>query len=365
MYVSQASLALALLCIPNASSFLSVYQRQQLPFLVKEISSTTTSVLLSSSTTALFAKTKKKQKKRKAGTTTSANGGFGKVVEPTTKAKKKELPVGEPDENDDYAAFPALQDEVKQTLLPSNVRNANMGQDLSQPLYDRIGQIYGFENFNYPVGWFDQKDDDDGGSSDVKQMSFDDLLSSGSGSAKPASTSTDFSDLLGPSTSSTTSVSSTSVGSTDDISDLIASATGGETSASPTSAPVENVISSISNLAPFSKFRVLHVDPMILAVDDFMTSDECDAYVDLAKSPKKRTSNNDAPMMSRSKTVGKDSLSKAQRTSTTWFHHFKSVPELVAKVSLFQKNKKKERTIYLLLLLLLLLKFIKPYILIY
>lgn len=35
--------------------------------------------------------------------------------------------------------------------------------------------------------------------------------------------------------------------------------------------------------------------------------------------------------MSRSKTVGKDAMSQAQRTSTTWFHHFKTVPQLISK----------------------------------
>jgi len=35
----------------------------------------------------------------------------------------------------------------------------------------------------------------------------------------------------------------------------------------------------------------------------------------------------------RSKTVGNDSTAKSQRTSTTWFHYYKNVPELIAKAS--------------------------------
>ncbi len=85
---------------------------------------------------------------------------------------------------------------------------------------------------------------------------------------------------------------------------------------------------------------------MVLAVDDFFTPEECDAYVALCSAPKKQTANNDMPMMSRSKTVGKDSLAQAQRTSTTWFHHFKSVPELVAKVRIEYFHMPKERSNY-------------------
>ena len=33
---------------------------------------------------------------------------------------------------------------------------------------------------------------------------------------------------------------------------------------------------------PSSKIRVLHVDPMVLAVNDFFTDEECDRYVRLS-----------------------------------------------------------------------------------
>ena len=38
-------------------------------------------------------------------------------------------------------------------------------------------------------------------------------------------------------------------------------------------------------------------------------------------------------LLGQSQTVGKDSRSKAQRTSTTWFHYYEGVPELMAKAS--------------------------------
>ena len=38
-------------------------------------------------------------------------------------------------------------------------------------------------------------------------------------------------------------------------------------------------------------------------------------------------------LLGQSRTVGKDSRSQAQRTSTTWFHYYEGVPELMAKAS--------------------------------
>ena len=89
------------------------------------------------------------------------------------------------------------------------------------------------------------------------------------------------------------------------------------------------VIDSISNLSPFSQLRVLHIDPLVIAIDDFFTKEECDRYVEMSTAPSKNK--NDSPYQTKSMTVGKDALAKAQRTSTTWFHHFKNVPELMSK----------------------------------
>jgi predicted 2-oxoglutarate/Fe(II)-dependent dioxygenase YbiX len=66
---------------------------------------------------------------------------------------------------------------------------------------------------------------------------------------------------------------------------------------------------------------------MVLQIDDFFTDEECDRYVTMSLSDKKQV------MESRSPTVGKDANAKAQRTSTTWYHHYKGVPELMSKAS--------------------------------
>merc|ERR1712176_269128 len=111
-----------------------------------------------------------------------------------------------------------------------------------------------------------------------------------------------------------------------DFSNLLTSSTESSVTQTLTPTAVKEKI-SISSLPPFSTFRVLHVDPMVLAVDDFFTPEECDRYVEKSLTPK----TNNLTMKVKSKTVGKDKLAKAQRTSTTWFHHFKEVPELMAK----------------------------------
>mmetsp|Transcript_9898 Transcript_9898/g.12543 ORF Transcript_9898/g.12543 Transcript_9898/m.12543 type:complete len:463 (-) Transcript_9898:327-1715(-) len=305
MHHNQATFAYVLLTLSKATSF-QVHHYKQSLFDLK--GNNFCSVPLNA---------KAGTKKKKGANSAASRGGFGNVSVKEQKTKKKE-------EQDDYAAYPALDDKIKQTLISSNTDVATNVQDLSQELYDRLGGIYGFDNFNYPEGWFDEDDKDDGESN---AMSLNEILSSGGDYSKePKGVSSDFSDLLKPSQSSTRS---------SDVSDLIASATGGATSNQEKSNEKMSETSklNISNIQAFSKFRVLNVDPMVLAVDDFLTCEECDKYVDLCRNPKKRTSNNDMPLMSRSKTVGKDSSSKAQRTSTTWFHHFKSVPELVAKAT--------------------------------
>lgn len=256
---------------------------------------------------SLHAKAKTKKKKNKA--TTTRTGGFGTVVEKKAPQKKKE--VG------DYAAFPALQQQVKATLVPAFAEDRENAGQLIVQLLERLDQIYGFPDFNFPEGHFDKEEKEDD-SPKEESMSFDELLSGGTSTPKPSSVSSDFGDLLKPKT---------------DFVDLIASASGGSVKTPEAGSSKSSKNISVENLPQFDKFRVLHVDPMVLAVDDFFTDEECDEYVAKCTNPTKRTSNNDMPMMSSSKTVGNDSIAKAQRTSTTWFHHFKSVPELMAKAS--------------------------------
>jgi hypothetical protein len=79
------------------------------------------------------------------------------------------------------------------------------------------------------------------------------------------------------------------------------------------------------SLPAFNNLQVLHVDPLVISVPNFFTADECERYQAL--------STNTNSLQSRSPTVGKDAVAKAQRTSTTWYHPFASVPELMVKAS--------------------------------
>merc|ERR1719464_187402 len=86
---------------------------------------------------------------------------------------------------------------------------------------------------------------------------------------------------------------------------------------------------SISSLSHFEQIEILHIDPLVIGVNDFFTDEECDRYVKMSL---KSDGNGDGGTLeTRSKTVGKDTSAKEQRTSTTWFHHYRNVPELLAK----------------------------------
>lgn len=200
-------------------------------------------------------------------------------------------------------------------------------------------QIYGFPNFNYekkPTGPPLPQED---------PLSFTDLLSASTTSPPSSSASdlfrsgsnsnvynnnnmsdTDFADLLALTTDCNSKISTTSRGTK---------------AHSDNTKAVQTMEDDIAKLPPFDKFRVLHVDPLVLAIDDFFTDAECDKYVEMSLTP--NTSQNDddddsrssnvAALETKSKTVGKDAAAKSQRTSTTWFHHYERVPELMAKAS--------------------------------
>lgn len=218
---------------------------------------------------------------KKTGVMGASGFGKSKVVNLEKKIKI---------DSDDYMAYPPLEERLRSTLLPSSQEASEVAQELTVECYDRISQIYGLNDFNFPNGWFDDERD-----SAKDSFSINELISAGASSNQAY-----LSDLLGYNPKITTSL-------------------------------IEGHL-DIEKLPPFNKFRVLHMDPMVLCVDDFFSDQECNDYIALCENPKKRTSNNDMPMMSSSKTVGKDSLAKAQRTSTTWFHHFKGAPALMAKV---------------------------------
>jgi predicted 2-oxoglutarate/Fe(II)-dependent dioxygenase YbiX len=207
---------------------------------------------------------KAKAGKSKQPAAAARGGGFGSSVTKTAPGPKIV---------DDFAVFPALEPQVKETLVPAEA--ATGAGELSNEMYQRIDQIYGFSSFNYPTT--------KQGEEEPEAMSFTDMISASS---------------------------------TDDNDDDLPASTTNKDPELP-----------LASLPPFDKFRVLHVDPMVLQIDDFFTDEECDRYVTMSLSDKKQV------MESRSPTVGKDANAKAQRTSTTWYHHYKGVPELMAKAS--------------------------------
>lgn len=249
---------------------------------------------------SLWAKAAKKKNKRKE-TSASSRGGFGKVEE-------KVAPNGK---DGDYSVFPALEKQVADTLIPSPRELFEEAGELPGEVYDRLDQIYGFPAFNYETVEESSSD----------SMSFDELISSTAAS--------------GSSSSSNVVAKSTTMPD-GDFADLLASATGGSvelpSSTTTKTSHEDSKMDAISSLPPFTKFRVLHVDPLVLVIDDFLTHEECDRYVGMSTAPTNEKGKDD-PFQTRSMTVGKDALAKSQRTSTTWFHHYKSMPALMAKAS--------------------------------
>jgi hypothetical protein len=266
----------------------------------------------------LFAKTNINNKKVKTSASFGkTRSGFGKVITKTATAKPKE------EVENDYSVFPALDSQVSDTLLQAPASLQEESEFLPAEIYDRLDQIYGFPNFNYetlPDHYYKTTNED--------ILSFGDLLSF---SPPPTASSL-------PSRTQSDTV----------FADLLAAATGGDikmTLASGSQSIEDDIHEKddsvdikidISKLPPFEKLRVLHVDPLVLVVDDFFTQDECDRYIDMSLSPPK-SSDTAAPqaesLRTRSKTVGEDAAAKSQRTSTTWFHYYKNVPELMAKAT--------------------------------
>ena len=250
----------------------------------------------------LLAKVKKSAKSSKNRRTQSSIGrsvGFGEV--PTTKHVVTNV-------HDDYAAFPALDFDVEKTLLPCPGNQNFLVADLPMDIYERLAHIYGFRNFNYLADEYENSVDRE------PVFSFQDLLTS-TGDCNPEAFSPGFNDLLNP-----------VVGG--NLDSLLSVSPGRQATSTSIITPPQNL--AVSKLPPFEKFKVLHVDPLVISILDFFTMEECDRYVAMSQAPPK---NFDSPLQSRSKTVGKDSSAQSQRTSTTWFHHYKAVPELMAKAS--------------------------------
>lgn len=206
---------------------------------------------------------------KKAGRTTKrkSGGGFGATVE------KRRV-------DNDYAVFPALEPHILDTIVGSS--DSLSSQELPEEIYQRLDQIYGFPTFNYVT---------------------DHRIAESIQKATMSQT-----------TSSTNSILDNLSTEHALIDDLLQK--------DKTSTDTLN----LHKIPSFTKFRVLHVDPLVLAVDEFFTPQECDNYIAMAE-------NKEQTLMSRSPTVGKDAAAKSQRTSTTWYHHYANVPELMAKAS--------------------------------
>lgn len=194
----------------------------------------------------------------------SGGGGFG-----ASKSMKNTVM------ENDFRIFPALESRVQDTLVPARDNSNGMAPEIFQ----RLDQIYGFPAFNY-------------------------VMKNGE-SATPIATSSPIDFLMDPSTD-------------DDRKDP---------SSWSNDLSLMDLSLDLQKLPPVDGIRVLHVDPMVLAMDDFFTPDECDRYIEAS------TSQSPNVMQSRSPTVGKDANAKAQRTSTTFYHPYQQVPELMSKAS--------------------------------
>jgi 2OG-Fe(II) oxygenase superfamily len=70
---------------------------------------------------------------------------------------------------------------------------------------------------------------------------------------------------------------------------------------------------------------VLHVNPLVLSIDNFFTRQECQTYMKLSATGKET--------MSPTAGGNQNATIREQRTSITWFHYFETVPELLSKAS--------------------------------
>lgn len=78
------------------------------------------------------------------------------------------------------------------------------------------------------------------------------------------------------------------------------------------------------------KLNLLHNSPPVLEIENFMTSKECEQYIELTKQ------GDDTSVKVNSATFS--SMSQSKRTSTTWFCYFAQVPTLLAKAKRLLNN---------------------------
>lgn len=234
------------------------------------------------------------QKKTSSDTTstrinTNRSGGGGGFEKQTKNLSKNKFEQKTKSDDDDTSIFPPLDDNVLKTIIPSIPNLYNEAGELPYEIYDRLNQIYGFPHFNYE-------------------------------SSHPTTTSTlSLSDLL------TNPVQYESTESNGNKQKSLGSS---------------HTYDCLQQIPPFTQFRVLHIDPLVLAIDDFFTNEECDRYISISEEVEDDTTkiltnnnSNQNVLKNRSPTVGKDLNAKSQRTSTTYYHLFGSVCELMSKAT--------------------------------
>ena len=273
-------------------------------------------------------KAKGRAKRKPAGG--GGGGGFGRAA----AAPPSSFSSSSSSSDDAFSASPALDPEVRRTLVPALAGTSETSGPLDGEILDRLGQIYGFRAFNAPPA---AEAPPAPAPSPGPSPGLGDLLATG---GAPAG---DGGGPLLASPSSSSSPSSASSPEPLDLEALISSASGGTPpppapASSPPSPPLD-----LEGLPPFESFRVLHRDPLVLAVDDFFTPDECSSYVRRAgggggdavgKMEDDAAEDPFPPAVEvRSRTVGRDRDAREQRTSTTWFQHYRSTPELVGKAT--------------------------------
>jgi hypothetical protein len=205
--------------------------------------------------TLFLAKVKTKNQKKKTKTPSSSGDGFAKKVVESTKSSSGH--------GDDYAMFPKLEPNVCETILqtPSSMmEEIEKTGSLPLEVYDRLEQIYGFPDFNREISTVENIIEEEQNNDDEEAGSFS------------------FEDLLAAPSVSKTSTKDTKT--TSDFSDLIAAATGGgqvekkqDSSKENNAVAKSEMKNAISSLPPFEKVQVLHLDPLILQVDDFLSEE--------------------------------------------------------------------------------------------
>jgi 2OG-Fe(II) oxygenase superfamily len=278
-----------------------------------------TSTQLTRITTNFFATKKKDTKtttssgRKLSTTTTNVGNGFQRATGPGTRDKTIET------YDDDYRIFPALQPEVINTLVPATKRTTSTTttatapdsatedigvETLSTEIFQRLDQIYGFPSFNHDESIHFALDD-----------------AAGTGTTDSSSRTVSPIDYL--------------VSSNPSDPDWLSATTADDISKADISTADSTTISlELHKLPPFTEIRTLHIDPMILSIENFFTPEECDLYIQQSEPNVSGGGrrNNDV-MQSRSPTVGKDTTAKAQRTSTTFYHKYEDVPQLMSKAS--------------------------------